>query len=252
MVSQRKSPGVFAICPAVVTAAGTLAPDSGIKFDTPPPSAAVVSTPPPAELTTPVAVGITAAVLIVFFGVILFVIFARRARKKSIVAAKAERSVKKEVKREDKTRVIAAGHLGTQQMMIPVPYVTQAPFQIIDRSKKNPPYLHKRHKEPACGCEHEWEMIEGRHICRYFGTFHCDRCRKNWSSAYVWSDNGRDEAQECRGCGVASYPIHKQPRESKHCGGRIMGAHDRSRCGMCQRLGYACDGSDGIRGSTYR
>lgn len=44
-----------------------------------------------------------------------------------------------------------------------------------------------------CDCGKPWKRVGGKHVCRYFGTFHCG-CGNQWTSAYCW----KGEKQACQ------------------------------------------------------
>ena len=94
----------------------------------------------------------------------------------------------------------------------------------------------------ACGCARPGEKMPGadHHVCSYFGRFDCAECGKRWTSAYVWSEEGRDEPQACRCCGVMNMPTLKQVQKFDDF--EEHGEHDTKRCGMCIKLGRRCDG----------
>jgi len=85
-----------------------------------------------------------------------------------------------------------------------------------------------------CDCGRPWKKMDGKHMCRYFGTYHCS-CGNRWASAYCW----KDETQACRSCNSEQLPIQKDQLEGK-LGNSTGGAHDSSRCAMCRRLGRDC------------
>lgn len=86
-----------------------------------------------------------------------------------------------------------------------------------------------------CDCGQPWKRVGGRHVCRYFGTFHCNGCSNQWTSAYCWEG----EKQACRRCNRESLPVKKDQLDGRPpIGGG--GGHDSARCAMCQRLGYNC------------
>lgn len=86
-----------------------------------------------------------------------------------------------------------------------------------------------------CDCGQAWRQVGGRHVCRYFGTFHCNDCGNRWTSAYCW----KGEKQACRKCNRESLPFQKDALDGRPpVGGG--GSHDSSRCAMCRRLGYDC------------
>jgi len=90
-------------------------------------------------------------------------------------------------------------------------------------------------EEVKCNCGKPRSKIDGVHICRYYGSFHCPRCSNRWTSAYTWEG----ESQACRECSLESFPIEKRPLE-KLAKSNISGAHDCSRCSMCKRKGRDC------------
>merc|ERR1711865_532383 len=53
----------------------------------------------------------------------------------------------------------------------------------------------------GCDCGQPWKRMGGRHVCRYFGHFHCS-CGNRWTSAYTW----KGEQQKCRSCNRESNP----------------------------------------------
>lgn len=85
-----------------------------------------------------------------------------------------------------------------------------------------------------CDCGQPWKRVGGKHVCRYFGTFHCRDCGNQWTSAYCW----KDEKQACRGCNRESLPVKKDQLDGRPS--KRTGAHDSARCAMCKRLGYDC------------
>ena len=90
-------------------------------------------------------------------------------------------------------------------------------------------------RPPAdCDCGQPHKRVGGRHVCRYFGYFHC-ACGNRWTSAYTW----KGEQQACRRCDRESAPAKTEKLD-----GRVgMGngkPHDSSRCSMCAQLGYDC------------
>mmetsp|Transcript_69204 Transcript_69204/g.102893 ORF Transcript_69204/g.102893 Transcript_69204/m.102893 type:complete len:500 (+) Transcript_69204:356-1855(+) len=86
-----------------------------------------------------------------------------------------------------------------------------------------------------CDCGRPWKKVNGKHTCRYFGTFHCD-CGNTWTSAYCW----KGEMQSCRRCNKESLPARKEKLDGRI--GMGTGApHDSARCGRCRTLGYNCN-----------
>ena len=86
-----------------------------------------------------------------------------------------------------------------------------------------------------CDCGRPWVLSDGRHICRYFGTFQCS-CGNRWTSGYTW----KGEMQACKSCNVESLPVKKEkllPGEGRGISG---GPHDSARCSRCRKLGYDC------------
>jgi hypothetical protein len=93
-----------------------------------------------------------------------------------------------------------------------------------------------------CDCGRPDKMSGGVHVCRYFGSYHCDAggCGNRWTSAWTW----KGEKQACRSCNVESFPVQKDALEAglgRGVGGG--GMHDQERCSRCLKLGYACSGS---------
>lgn len=92
-------------------------------------------------------------------------------------------------------------------------------------------------RPPAdCDCGQPWRQMTGRHVCRYFGTFRCDDCGSQWTSAYCW----KGEKQACRGCNRESLPFKKEQLDGRPPVRDGGGAHDSTRCAVCRRLGYDC------------
>ena len=88
-----------------------------------------------------------------------------------------------------------------------------------------------------CDCGQPWKTIGGRHTCRYFGKFDCYSCGNTWTSAYCW----KGESQSCRQCNKENLPVMTEKLKSDPTLCRnTNGAHDSSRCAMCQKLGYSC------------
>jgi hypothetical protein len=87
-----------------------------------------------------------------------------------------------------------------------------------------------------CDCGRPWKLFGGKHVCRYFGTFHCGACGNRWTSAYCW----KGETQACRGCNKESLPVKKDQFDGRPSKNTTGGAHDSARCAMCRRLGYDC------------
>ena len=93
----------------------------------------------------------------------------------------------------------------------------------------------RKQKPPVdCDCGQPYRLVGGRHVCRYFGTFCCDDCGNQWTSAYCWEG----EKQACRRCNRESFPFKKDKLDGRAGGGN--GVHDSARCAMCRRLGYNC------------
>ena len=89
-----------------------------------------------------------------------------------------------------------------------------------------------------CDCGNPHKKIDGRHICRYFGTFQCPECHKRWKTANCW----KGVKQACKRCDVFSFPIRKDKLDGRSSSSKRMGGsgdgHDSNRCGLCRRLGY--------------
>lgn len=85
----------------------------------------------------------------------------------------------------------------------------------------------------GCDCGQPWKRVGGRHVCRYFGHFHCS-CGNRWTSAYTW----KGEQQKCRACNRESNPTETKPLDGRI--GTSNGEHDTARCSMCAQLGYNC------------
>lgn len=86
-----------------------------------------------------------------------------------------------------------------------------------------------------CDCGNPWKRVGGKHVCRYFGTFHCG-CGNRWTSAFTW----KGEKQACRSCNKESLPVKKDQLDGRPSKSTTGGAHDSARCAMCRRLGYDC------------
>ena len=103
---------------------------------------------------------------------------------------------------------------------------------------------HQARPAPASRCDDCGDVMgwKHRHICRFFGAFECRDFHHRWTSAYVWRDNGNFEQQDCRRCNTPNLPTEHRPRDrSGQLCNKTAGAHDQSRCHMCQRLGRRCD-----------
>ncbi|OEU19044.1 hypothetical protein FRACYDRAFT_237336 [Fragilariopsis cylindrus CCMP1102] len=90
-------------------------------------------------------------------------------------------------------------------------------------------------QQPQATVQHQ--KINGRHICRYFGTFQCPECHKRWKTANCW----KGIKQACKRCDVFSFPIRKDKLDGRPSSKRMGGSgdgHDSNRCGLCRRLGY--------------
>ena len=98
----------------------------------------------------------------------------------------------------------------------------------------------RRPLEPPadCDCGRPEILTGGRHTCKYFGSFRCGGCTHKWTSANTW----KGEQQDCQRCNKSSLPESTTPLERGRGSGGMNGPHDRSRCGMCKRLGYDCSG----------
>jgi Zinc-finger of C2H2 type len=90
---------------------------------------------------------------------------------------------------------------------------------------------------PDCDCGWPNKTVGGRHVCRYFGTFECDSCCNQWTSAYCW----KGEKQACRRCNQESLPVKKDKLDGRAPVDGVGGGHDSERCAMCRRLGYNCN-----------
>ena len=99
----------------------------------------------------------------------------------------------------------------------------------------------EEHHHPDCRCGHPEQKINGKHVCRMFGKFHCKSCGNGWSSAYCWftPETSQAEKQACRRCQTENAPQEMRKLGGGH-GSNISGAHDSSKCGMCKKLGRDC------------
>jgi Zinc-finger of C2H2 type len=88
-----------------------------------------------------------------------------------------------------------------------------------------------------CDCGQPFKIVGGRHVCRYFGTFQCNACDNQWTSAYCW----KGEMQACRRCNQETLPFKKDKLDGRTPVDRVGGGHDSARCAMCRRLGYNCN-----------
>jgi len=88
-----------------------------------------------------------------------------------------------------------------------------------------------------CDCGKEDQLVEGQHICRYFGSYDC-RCGNQWESGYSWYG----QTQKCLKCKRRNAPVKieklQKPSESEEY--YIEGPHMRKFCSMCKMLGADC------------
>jgi hypothetical protein len=89
-------------------------------------------------------------------------------------------------------------------------------------------------EEFECDCNSS-SLIKDTHICRYFGSFQCHKCKRRWKSPNSW----RSMKQLCNKCnrGVNPYKLElfKGSNDSDS-----KGPHDSERCEMCKFLGEDC------------
>eukprot|EP01114_Cavostelium_apophysatum_P013302 TRINITY_DN3190_c0_g1_i1.p1 TRINITY_DN3190_c0_g1~~TRINITY_DN3190_c0_g1_i1.p1 ORF type:complete len:415 (+),score=84.17 TRINITY_DN3190_c0_g1_i1:39-1247(+) len=115
--------------------------------------------------------------------------------------------------------------------------VNQSPQKFTANLNLTSPNKRKREEETAgCNCGKPWQKVDGIHICRYYGHFNCGNCNNKWTSGWTW----KGETQACRKCGRESNPYQCDPLKSDRVD-NSQGPHDEKRCGMCRKLGKACN-----------
>ena len=71
---------------------------------------------------------------------------------------------------------------------------------------------------------------------RKFGFFKCDKCAKEWPSAYTWVG----KYQECRNCRNKVYAHSIQPLKPGGGSGPYQKPHQQELCQKCRELGFNC------------
>jgi hypothetical protein len=88
-------------------------------------------------------------------------------------------------------------------------------------------------EDEGCDCGHPWSVVDGIHVCRYFGHFECD-CGRWWTSPWCWRDTAVPEQclpQKCQSCETDTWPYQTDQLDPSrlHVGAvvRVLSASDQ-------------------------